>query len=244
MEPGHPFAWENPEAFAEQQAWMEKKRNEAAGDIPPVCIISLQKSGSSLVNSVLADALDIPWCCVSYQYRDIELSWLEWFSKGRTVSHDHLWPSTQSISDLLALVLRVAVHIRDPRAAVVSMIHHNKGAPTPEELEDAYMGHAVPWLDGWLTIEQEHPDRVRVFRYEDLLVDPIGYFRTLTDWFNIPVHFFPRIEEAMHAQMNNRHANNFRRGVADGWRDEMPVDLAERLWAQTPQRVKALFPSD
>ena len=244
MEPGHPFAWGDPEALAEQQAQMREKQVEAAADIPPVCIISLQKSGSSLVNSVLAKSLDIPWCCISFRSQKIDPSWLAWFAEGRAITHDHAWPHAENITTLTTVFPRIAVHIRDPRAAAVSLAHHNVGAASPEETENVYLGHIVRWLDGWLTAAEEHADRIRVFRYEDLVTDPAEYFNVLVNWCQIPERYLTKVDETIPEQMSDQKANNFRRGVVDGWRDEISSDLAEKLWERTPVRVKEAFERD
>ena len=240
-EPGHPLAWERPDHFANQQERMSAKQAAGDNDIPPVIVLSLRKSGSSLVTAILHTGLDLPWCCVAHRYRRIDPSWLAWLAQGRCVTHDHLVPTPRNISRVLTSFPNIAVHIRDPRAAAVSLAHHNTGKITPDQVEHVYFGHIAPWLDGWLAAAEDFPQRIKLFRYEDLLADPLTYFHSLTEWLGIPDRHFSRIERAISQQMNNRRTNNFRRGDADGWRDEIPTDLTEKLWAHTPLRVRAFF---
>ena len=159
---------------------------------------------------------------------------------------------------------RAAIYlVRDPRDVAVSFAHFanrplhravdamsdpGSGISRGERALYAQMPqHLGTWSEhvtGW-TGHDLFP--VAVFRYEDLLADPVGEFARMTAFAGLTVGR-AEVADAVEAarferlrSLESRHGFHerpatttrfFRRGVAGGWRDELPAGLARRIEAE------------
>lgn len=86
----------------------------------------------------------------------------------------------------------------------------------------------------FLKLEQEEPNRFKVFRYEDLVADPVGVARMLFNFVGLKLHsnvisFLSR----SHAVHDPNVYSVFRSPkVADRWRTSFPKDIKRKIYTE------------
>ncbi len=213
-----------------------------------IAVYSMPRSGQVWLTRLLADAIGCPTFTWLPQDggRDIALEGLDRESEHRVTrahSISHLnWPKADAIVHL----------VRDPRDVLVSTKHFRYATETWRAAADEvlcgwnnYARQALQW-EGF-----GHADIVFALTYEALLANPVAEVERVVsgcvaDWSHARIadaverQAFARKRSALLAdtpdaadrQGRFRHRTNarhMRRGVAGGWRDELPQGTAERV---------------
>jgi len=185
--------------------------------LPPILVIALPKSGSVYLQRALRRTLQV-------QVRHVGVAGMSGstfghaplcrFERGNAVSREHLQPRACSLSALARYGLRKAVlHIRDPRAAVVSWTRHmdremeNRGFRAVELACEATMPGAYPdwsfaerlqwqvenmlpqfvrWIEDWLELVEASRDvEFLLTDYSALCDDARGLVMRILEFYEI-----------------------------------------------------------
>jgi hypothetical protein len=143
--------------------------------LPPVLLIALPKSGSVYLQRALRRTLRVPVHHIASAgmggatFRELDL---RRFAAGNVVAREHLQPRPFSLRVLARHGIRkIVLHLRDPRAAMVSWTRHldrvmtHRGFRSAElwcelALPDAYAGWTFEQRLRW-QVENKLPDFVR-----------------------------------------------------------------------------------
>jgi hypothetical protein len=103
-------------------------RGRAARDrgVPPMPVFAYGKTGSSWLTAALSELMDVPKGVISLNYHAAVRAWVCFLSRYPFSIHDHLWPTESALRFLTEHgIARVAVHVRDPRQVLLSLVYHN-----------------------------------------------------------------------------------------------------------------------
>lgn len=205
----------------------------------PVFINTLPKSGSVVIVNTLVEGLKRPFCRISYatfpEDQIIEDD-LKAFACSNSITQGHINASPENIALLKKYRVKMILHVRDPRQAVLSWAHH---LILGKEHILTYSPHAVPrgfynwtfeqqldhqlkvyypqviqWITDWLKVYQEGGVNMKVLTYEnDFHYQEELYFEKVLDFFNVPLSSFT----LYHFPKNMRW--NFRKGDPNEWRE-------------------------
>ncbi|QEL16841.1 hypothetical protein PX52LOC_03814 [Limnoglobus roseus] len=181
-----------------------------------------------------------------------------------TICHTHIDARLGNLALINPFLDRMVVHVRDPRQAVLSAVHHMNdlrrrlgaghvagfGAtfpnhyfdlPFPEQI-DFMIAHGLPefvrWIEGWLAAAANPLFRTKVLftRYEDLHADPAAYFRSILEFYGV-AWVSPAFQPPP-AVSGSRH---FRKGATDEWRTAFTPAQRDAACAAVPLRVLQRF---
>ncbi len=213
-------------------------------DIPPIVINTLPKSGSvyiahTLGNSLLAHFDGGKLCSGVFPHYEIEAENCEMLRQKRIVCQEHFSATRQGVDTIAQFVDRIVLHLRDPRQAALSFLHHmnkfqqeNPGATKTKHVPpDGYMEWSFEkqldwhienylvgtagWLREWVAEldRLDCPLKIHVTRYEDLLEDHVRFFRDILSFFDIDPAKVPLILPPQTSAMH------YRQGTADEWKN-------------------------
>jgi hypothetical protein len=186
--------------------------------LPPALMFALHKSGSIFIQRALRRTLQVEVKHISSA--GASGSWISYpelrrFAEGNAVSREHMQPRPELPAVLAAFnIRRAVVHVRDPRAAIISWTRHmERNLPTrglgyltyscEQEVPGCYLQwsfeqrlqwqieHVMPrmvaWIDGWLALA-DHSSSVTflVTDYAELARDSRAYVLKLLDFYEIP----------------------------------------------------------
>jgi len=133
-----------------------------ADNLPGIFLNTMPKSGSLYLWQVLEYGLCVPACRVSHSTFPGDIIVPEWLDRlrcGNVVTQEHIPASLENLAAMSrAGVKKIIVHVRDPRQATVSWMHHiiKRWEDNPdEELEDdTRISKVIPRINGSNGFEQ------------------------------------------------------------------------------------------
>lgn len=151
---------------------------------------------------------------------------------------------------------KLVIHLRDPRQALLSMVHHINSLENPEEKPKGYSDlnqtqqidwciynmtpYIVHWLEDWLTlyaIENLDPNGLKILftTYDELIEDELKLFHKILDFYEIPItHFNYQPKE-------KKLSKHFRKGDPQEWRQVLNVAQQQRLNEMIPDDLLTRF---
>jgi hypothetical protein len=163
---------------------------------------------------------------------------------------------------------RVVNPVRDPREICCSHAAHFGSSyeetarymAQPEATTGASTETSLTWMTGswsahvrsWLSVE-DFP--VFTVRYEDLKADPVGQFYDILEFLDAPGLCVEAVEDAVERTQFDRlketaaeqgppgtgHQEEFfRSGETDGWKEELPVEVARKIEKDHGEMMEAL----
>lgn len=120
--------------FLEFKYDFEIRQNNAIDrNIPPLLLVSMQKSASVFLAYSISQILNIPVCSLSRHpyspingYEHIIETSIKQFSKGGSITHEHFFPTPNNLNRIKEnKINRIVLQVRDPRSALVSMCFHD-----------------------------------------------------------------------------------------------------------------------
>ena len=232
----------------------------ARRDLPSALIVSLPKSGTMYINSAL-EGLGLENAMISNGYfpRDqLSLTALQSFSLGGQVASVHIDPSPENLQLLGRFVSRWVVHVRDPRSATLSWLHHcdRAHANGHEELIlrctpappaeyfgmdfaakvawqiEKYLPLAVQWICDWLEHENGN---LMITEFAGLRHKELDYLSQLLDFLRIPYDLatlsVPVRESGVH----------YRSGQSEEWAAAFTREQIARANAQIAAKLLKRF---
>ena len=250
------YAWEPYRSW--RRTFLAEQRDAISAARPAMVIASLPKSASSYVTAVTCKLLQMPVCRTAAghfpQFRVID-AWARQAALGGAVTHEHLAPVAGNLDALRAAgIRRIAVHVRDPRQALISFLYTDiaraalpprppLGRALPWSTEEYYRAE-VEWLAQWAEAEARPPAGldVQMRSFEQLVGGYAGYFHDLWSLFGVdlPAATIARALEEMQ-EPGTRPVRNFRKGATDEWRAVVSPPEREKMWDLMPGDLAARF---
>jgi hypothetical protein len=252
-------AGERDTARAEAAAWRAERdgfeaawqRTEAlcaalrARALPGVLIVTMPKSGTVFCEAALTRTFGLRThhvCGGRFPADALDPVALGVLGQGGRVAMTHADASPGNLALLAARGQPFVVHLRDPRAAMLSMLHHIRAyhadpalrpylarigvafpagfheAPFADQLDSMiahYLPAVVAWTQGWLAALDADAGLARlalVTRYEALAADSAAFLRALCAHVGLPAEDLPFAEPPRDASAH------FRKGDDAEWR--------------------------
>jgi hypothetical protein len=212
--------------------------------IPSILLASMPRSASAYFTHTLSAALDIPVMRLSLLGTSgywLMLQWLNGFTPGGAISHDHFGANAFNISRLIASQVRdVFVLMRDPRPAAVSAALMGNGKELFDSNATGFFHRAKTildeysqWADDWLKAEADATNtfKVHILMSSDVRLDTAKTVNHIFAQLNFehPVSKIPSV------------VANFNHGDDQRWRQSIPLDIQEKWWDQlTPAVISRL----
>jgi len=191
------------------------------GNVPPVLLVTLPKAGSIFIHTALRRTLRLPMlkiACPGIHEQTLDHRRLAKFVKGNAVCREHFAARDFMLEGLrLAGIRKMVVHVRDPRAAVLSWTRNmervleddgeaalvlDNEQTTPAAYFDGsfaqrlewQVAHQLPryveWIEGWMdAIERNSGAGItfKVTTYEDFAADNRTFVEELLRFYEITV---------------------------------------------------------
>src|SRR5262249_60039065 len=119
---------------------------------------------------------NLPSFCYSLVSLEVVESWARDYARGGACHSSHLQPTPENVARLKRCGIdKLIVHVRDPRQALLSLMHHvtpyprGPEGPLDQRIEtaaDDYLA-SIRWIEGWLDAEDEI--RILFSRFEDFV---------------------------------------------------------------------------
>jgi hypothetical protein len=247
----------------------ERTRNARERGIPPVFYPRLPKSAAGSIGKELVKILGIYGIQTSTgsfpDYSDYLIpAWAEKFSAGGLFTGVHTTANSHNISLINKLgINRVLVNVRDPRQALLSLVHHfdryflDKNSPwndyvypyLTDSFEDYslekkidwcienYLPKIITWIEDWIEFagSNERDTKILFTQYEDFVADKVTFFKRIFDFLDIDDKEFVDNTDSSGIK------THFRLGLTDEWRSVFTKKQAELTWDLIPVESKKLF---
>ncbi len=254
---------ENINSIAEKSSnGVEEENTNNIVDAKHIIFNTMPKSGSIFIAKTLEKGLGIPFQYISpgYALRDnISPEKFEQFNNSHAITQEHLDPSLFNTQLLEKYSSKMILHLRDPRQACLSWIHHQNKlykqndtnylyyvAPTaPMELYEQdltkqidwyienYLPNLVTWMDDWFKYIDSKPQNVEiiVLTYEQFLQDNNSYIDKILEFYEIPKENYKQVEIAKDS------STHFRNGEHNEWRTVMSEQQISRCNQIIPPHI-------
>jgi hypothetical protein len=248
-------------------AWLEPFAFPGHGiELPPVFIAALPKSGSIYIQRALRRSLQVTVGHIAtsgLSGSSFRHSNLLRFRKGNVVSREHLQPRAFLVGLLAAQgVDRMVVHVRDPRAAIVSWARHmdrnltrrglwSVALSCERQMPSAYQDWEfdqrlrwqienmlpafVAWIEGWLELAATCPEmKFLITDYLEFARENRAFIEKLLTFYDIPFR-------ADWIKMPERQVgkNNIRSDP--GAAVSIPAELSALAISRTPAHLRLRF---
>lgn len=222
--------------------------------LPSVLLVTQGKSASVSVASIFNSGFRLPSICYSLVNLDVIESWAHDYARGGACYTTHLIPWPENITRLKrAGIKKMIVHVRDPRQALVSMLHHFDMYPDQmaEDRSQAAAGHsmseqarnvlrvyenAIGWISEWVDAEPEI--EILFSTHEQFVTGRAHFIERYLEFYSADRQHFS-YEDAV--RQNEGTDYHFRSGRTDEWRQVLDPDLADQLSAMLPGELKSKF---
>lgn len=244
---------QTPEFLGRIGLWFDQPKAPEKAERPSIFLVTLPKSATVFIGHSLVKTLGYDFTSTlvtpTFPKNIIWGAMLLDFLKGGMVSASHLQPDTTNLNLLSRCgVDRIVLHIRDPRAALLSWAHfvmksmNKERKPFLPQLEslnaldnleyfvDASFPDFVGWIDGWISALLENPDiNVLIVTHDELSKDPDAYFGKIFAFYGLGS---PQLQVVAKAEMTH-----FRSGDNSEWRRVFPDHLIQKMNDQIPDRL-------
>ena len=216
--------------------------------IPSLVIASMPRSASASLTQTLSAMLDAPLMRVScgrFPTIHIVPRWLNCFSPGGAVLHDHFGAVPFNLKTLCeGRVRSVFVRVRDPRPAAASSVNlFNRRHGTPddidfetqviEECEQAF----IPWVAGWIATASDPTTDLKI----NWLTQPSSAITEMArEILTALAPEYPALDPYLANDFAEVRAN-YVIGDNDDWRKRISQSGQDRLWNAVPQNVRDLL---
>jgi hypothetical protein len=245
--------------------------DESAAEVtrPSVLFNALPKSASSYCFEVLrriGGLHDLGISVGLFPYDRIAWQrYVGFATRGGYIAHHHLDASAVNLWLLRARPVRLVVHVRDPRQALLSWLHHlNRNAtesgevlplttasPPPgwfrlaesdqiDWLIDHHLPLFVDWIQKWVAAAESGDIEVCFTTFEDMVAEPKAFFLRLAQ--------HCALEEAPLSDClpdpRRERVFLFRRGLIDEWKEVYSREQTQRVARLVPPALLRRFSWD
>lgn len=234
---------------AESLLLHQHQSKAAARGVPSILLASMPRAGSVSLTQSIAAALDAPVIRIStgdFPNYVLVPTWLNAFSPGGAVAHDHFGASPFNLQILKNAGWReVFVLVRDPRASAASLLQRGRSAANrcnaAEDVEhrivESALNSYIPWLHEWIAAQAMPELRLHWIKYGETVGDIIGTVQRVFEVFRAN---YPALDTLLSKPVREV-TGNFVQGDDDAWRSLVGAEGRNRLWnAISPQAAELL----
>jgi hypothetical protein len=255
----------SPEALAK----VPSKNHDAttATKLPPILLNALPKSAGTYIRATLEKGLalrSLSFEAGTYPYTSVDYRKFDDFVRGGGIVHHHVRHQPPAQWYLKRGNVRTILHLRDPRASVLSWTHHLRSYHEKLQSDPTYLTqHAVitldeeyfalplsaqidltiefylpifmDWLIGWLEVEQRGELSVLITHFEDFVRDRSSFFDRILEFYGIPRAAF--VDPQLAPSVETR----YRSGQIDEWREVFSQAQQEKIADAIPQDLFRRF---
>jgi hypothetical protein len=232
---------------------------------PGILLNTMPKSGSVYIAKSLAKMLALDTMAIGHRYAlidQIDAAAAQTLSRGGYVSQNHLAPSAENLQILRHFDMKLVLHLRDPRQALLSWVHHldriSGGSDdniallyfTPRtplgyfeyslhhkidwQIEN-YLPQLIAWTAQWLAIADDRSIPVLITHQDDLRCGERAFFEAILAFYQIELDCrLPGLPRTL----NETH---FRRADPAEWRRTFLPDQIARATTAIPQWMRSRF---
>ena len=232
-----------------------------------IFINTLPKSGSLYLLTRITKGLRIHSMRISSGYFPldiIDLVRLEEFLAGQFMCQGHVTPNPLNIRIVDASLDRMWLHVRDPRQALISMLHHldrtlqisnalalSVSMPAAYGIKDwyglsfeakvdalieGYYPDCIRFIEDWLACEKTFTrTKMLVTQHEDLKRSEEELLERVFDFYEVPRNLFELV------QLKRNMMTHYRKGASREWASVMTPAQQERVTAALPKALSARF---
>ena len=228
-----------------------------------ILLVTLPKSATVYIYKTLQESLGLAGVTLSYGHFPSDIlspRVLSVMGQGGVIGQTHADASPMNLQLLRYYRAKILVHLRDPRAAMLSWVHHlarlkREGhedmiqmvCPAPgadyfsKDLNwqinwnlEHYFPLCLEWISSWLRAAQNDGE-IMVKAYEDFLQSNAKYFAELLEFYGYEPHR-PMVE------IPKTMKYHFRKGSPDEWRDVYGDELTRKATSSMPTEWFERFP--
>ena len=234
-------------------------------NLPSILLVAIPKSGGMFIRTVLAQSLQLQEVGIDsghFPYGIIMPKPMVEFLKGGQICHNHIDASAANLWYLRHTGSKLILHLRDPRPALLSWLHHINTAeagarqdpkllwmhpvidlgpsyfdlPLAARLQlliENYGPIFVGWIEAWLKAESAGDLDMLVTTYEQFLGDRAAFMERILNFCGIPADQY---EDKFAWVWEHRAEYNYRHGDNNEWRT---------VFTRQQQRdINSMIPSD
>jgi hypothetical protein len=245
-------------------AYLVGSVGEVRSPVPSLLLNTLPKSGSVFLMHTLSETLGCGRWHLGSMYSlidQISLEKMRVFGNGGWVVQDHLAPSLENLQILRHFGCAMVLHVRDPRQAMVSWLHHvdrihrEQGeeplllvAPRPpagyftwdfsDKIDwqiDHYFPQVIDWLVRWLAVHDSGEVPILLTDYRELSGDAGRLCRRICRFYGIAV------EGLSFVDIPKTIDNHFRLADDEEWLRVLNPAQIERINALLPLELARRF---
>lgn len=231
---------------------------------PGIVISTLPKSGTMYINARLQDILQEryqPVMAKAGRWPNIcihEPSIRYMAQNGAQFTVGHIPATEVNLADMKLFGLeRIAVHVRDPRQAILSWTHWidrsfkerellpHETPSLPDYFESPFetrlswqivnqLPHLSSFLESWIQVAQSEspPVKVKLTRFTQMKHDPRTFFDELLCFFKVQNYTIPESVKLGHSK-----AEHFRKGLENEWKSVFSEAQKDQAWSMLGPRL-------
>jgi hypothetical protein len=223
---------------------------------PGAVIVSLPKSASSLLSTMISSTLEIPILNMTLgqgPHSVVVKRWADQVARGAATTHEH-FPAEKINVDTLrqSNIGTIWLQVRDPRDVAYSLLRMGKEAlerdvmtqmsPFAEEPEQFALicQSTAGWVEDWLAVSEANlPDlKINLITYAEVIGDTPGVIRRIFGE-RLPDDAAKRLQSFSEGRTPIPAGPNFRKGVGGEWRSKFDARTRDLIWSQTPKSVRS-----
>jgi len=238
-----------PDIIAEGLELHAQAMAATARGMPPILIAAMPAAGSASLTQSIAATLDMPVVRLSagaFASYVLMPSWVERFSAGGALTHDHFGATPFNLRVLEAMGWKqVFVLIRDPRAAATALVRKEmtaygralEGEEAARRIVHLAAAAVIPWLNLWTAAEERTALRIHWICYDEVCADVGAVIQRIID---ILQPDYPAVA-AMRDNPTRAVTANFAVGDDQAWRTLISAEAARSLWPAIASRAVDLL---
>jgi hypothetical protein len=230
-----------------------------------ILLNTMPKSGSVYMRAALARILGVNAMYIGSRYAlidQIDVDKAAAFSRGGYVSQNHLAPSPENLQILKHFNLKMVLHLRDPRQALLSWVYHidhiahgNSGSTellyfTPRTPSGYfklslsrkidwhianYLPNLVAWTKQWVEIADQGTVPILITHQNNLRCSEKAFFASILAFYQIELDFeLPHLPRTL-------DETHFRRADPNEWRRTFTPEQAASATSAIPDALQRRF---
>jgi hypothetical protein len=239
---------------AEVERVLQLREANIAKGLPSALLVTQGKSGSVSVSSIFNSGFNLPSFAYSLVHLKVIPGWLKDYMRGGACYVTHLRPTSENIGLLKkAGVNKVIVHVRDPREAFISAVHHHShyNYQTPdydnEQFRQMPLSHKaellmqwyyqpITWILDWLRAERSLS--IHFSTFNEFVHDKERFVNRYLEFYDGDRALFNR-EDALTTHEGTDY--HFRTGKTNAWQEGLTPEQIEHLNASLPEALRERF---
>jgi hypothetical protein len=230
-----------------------------------ILLNTMPKSGSVYILKSLAKILQLRMMYIGNRYAlidQIDVRDALTLSRGGFVSQNHLAPSPENLQILQYFKLKMVLHLRDPRQALLSWVHYLHYITGDSDMSEQllyftprppsgyfefslsrqidwqienYMPQLVQWVARWVEIADQGTIPILITHQNDLRIEEKAFFDAILEFYQLDLDYaLPNLARTM-------GETHFRLADPTEWRRTFTPDQAARATSLIPELLSRRF---